>query len=152
MSATVFARYMYATERRRLFLDGWRAGFVPAALLAFAALAILAGGVARAGSLETCPAPAVAASEASPGAASIVLASLAAGDAAPSASAAPITTRRIVPVFGDAAGTAIEAAPIVVAGRCGSSQYSCTSPGFTYCCGNSTDGFYCAADVNGCTK
>lgn len=36
------------------------------------------------------------------------------------------------------------------AGRCGSSNYYCTSPGFTYCCGNSTDGFYCAADVNGC--
>lgn len=36
------------------------------------------------------------------------------------------------------------------AGRCGSSNYYCDSPGFTYCCGNSTDGFYCAADVNGC--
>jgi hypothetical protein len=44
------------------------------------------------------------------------------------------------------------AAPIQVAGRCGSSQYRCDSPGFLYCCGNSTDGFYCAADVNGCTK
>lgn len=39
-----------------------------------------------------------------------------------------------------------------VAGRCGSSNQYCNSPGFTYCCGNSTDGFYCAADVNGCTK
>ncbi|MHA1523667.1 MAG: hypothetical protein ACTSY1_04585 [Alphaproteobacteria bacterium] len=39
---------------------------------------------------------------------------------------------------------------IRVAGKCGSSGYSCTSPGFLYCCGNSTDGFYCAADVNGC--
>jgi hypothetical protein len=39
-----------------------------------------------------------------------------------------------------------------VAGRCGSSEYYCDSPGFLYCCGNSTDGFYCAADVNGCTK
>lgn len=37
-----------------------------------------------------------------------------------------------------------------IAGRCGSSDYYCDSPGFTYCCGNSTDGFYCAADVNGC--
>lgn len=39
---------------------------------------------------------------------------------------------------------------IQYAGRCGSSNYYCDSPGFTYCCGNSTDGFYCAADVNGC--
>lgn len=36
------------------------------------------------------------------------------------------------------------------AGRCGSSNYYCDTPGQTYCCGNSTDGFYCAADVNGC--
>ncbi len=36
------------------------------------------------------------------------------------------------------------------AGRCGSSNYYCDTPGSTYCCGNSTDGFYCAADVNGC--
>lgn len=36
------------------------------------------------------------------------------------------------------------------AGRCGSSNYYCDKPGATYCCGNSTDGFYCAADVNGC--
>jgi hypothetical protein len=42
--------------------------------------------------------------------------------------------------------------PIQLAGRCGSSNKYCDSPGFTYCCGNSTDGFYCAADVNGCTK
>ncbi|EAV42110.1 excinuclease ABC subunit B [Stappia aggregata IAM 12614] len=41
---------------------------------------------------------------------------------------------------------------IQVAGRCGSSEYYCDSPGFLYCCGNSSDGFYCAADVNGCTK
>jgi len=41
---------------------------------------------------------------------------------------------------------------IQIAGRCGSSNKYCNSPGFTYCCGNSTDGFYCAADVNGCTK
>lgn len=41
---------------------------------------------------------------------------------------------------------------IQFAGRCGSSNKYCNSPGFTYCCGNSTDGFYCAADVNGCTK
>ncbi len=41
---------------------------------------------------------------------------------------------------------------IKVTDRCGSSNYYCTSPGFLYCCGNSTDGFYCAADVNGCTK
>lgn len=39
-----------------------------------------------------------------------------------------------------------------IAGRCGSSDYYCDSPGFTYCCGNSTDGYYCAANVNGCTK
>ena len=45
-----------------------------------------------------------------------------------------------------------DAAPMQVAGRCGSSQYRCDSPGFLYCCGNSTDGFYCAADVNGCTR
>ncbi len=36
------------------------------------------------------------------------------------------------------------------AGRCGSSNYYCDTPGSTYCCGNSADGFYCAADVNGC--
>lgn len=41
---------------------------------------------------------------------------------------------------------------IQIAGRCGSSNKYCNSPGFTYCCGNSTDGFYCAANVNGCTK
>ncbi|MCK7612631.1 hypothetical protein [Roseibium sediminicola] len=44
-----------------------------------------------------------------------------------------------------------EPAPLLqFAGRCGSSDYYCDSPGYTYCCGNSTDGFYCAADVNGC--
>jgi len=44
-------------------------------------------------------------------------------------------------------------APLMqVAGRCGSSNKYCNSPGFTYCCGNSTDGYYCAANVNGCTK
>ncbi|CTQ56108.1 hypothetical protein LP7551_04665 [Roseibium album] len=44
-------------------------------------------------------------------------------------------------------------APLIqVAGRCGSSNYYCNESGFTYCCGNSSDGFYCAADVNGCTK
>jgi hypothetical protein len=44
-------------------------------------------------------------------------------------------------------------APLLqVAGRCGSSNYYCNESGFTYCCGNSSDGFYCAADVNGCTK
>ena len=41
---------------------------------------------------------------------------------------------------------------IKVAGRCGSSKYYCSSPGFLYCCGNSSSGFYCAADVNGCTR
>jgi hypothetical protein len=38
------------------------------------------------------------------------------------------------------------------AGGCGSSKYRCNSPGFTCCCGNSADGFSCAAVVNGCTK
>lgn len=42
--------------------------------------------------------------------------------------------------------------PQMLAGRCGSSNYYCESPGFTYCCGNSEDGFYCAADVNGCNR
>jgi len=41
---------------------------------------------------------------------------------------------------------------IQLAGRCGSSNKYCNSPGFTYCCGNSSDGYYCAANVNGCTK
>ncbi|WP_269580692.1 hypothetical protein [Roseibium sp. Sym1] len=50
-------------------------------------------------------------------------------------------------------GDKTDAAPLIqLAGRCGSSNKYCNSPGFTYCCGNSTDGFYCAADVNGCTK
>lgn len=49
--------------------------------------------------------------------------------------------------------TAAETDPLIqLAGRCGSSNKYCNSPGFTYCCGNSSDGFYCAADVNGCTK
>lgn len=39
-----------------------------------------------------------------------------------------------------------------LAGRCGSSEYYCNEPGFTYCCGNSANGFYCAANVNGCTR
>jgi hypothetical protein len=39
---------------------------------------------------------------------------------------------------------------IQLAGRCGSSNYYCDETGATYCCGNSTDGFYCAKDVNGC--
>ncbi len=39
-----------------------------------------------------------------------------------------------------------------IAGRCGSSEYYCDSPGFLYCCGNDADGYYCAANVNGCTK
>ena len=43
-----------------------------------------------------------------------------------------------------------EPSGIRIAGRCGSSNYYCDSPGFTYCCGNATDGFYCAKDVNGC--
>ena len=47
------------------------------------------------------------------------------------------------------AGAAVPGS-IRLAGACGSSGYSCTAPGFLYCCGNSTDGFYCAADVNGC--
>ncbi len=38
---------------------------------------------------------------------------------------------------------------IRIVGRCGSSDYFCDPP-TSYCCGNSTDGFYCAADVNGC--
>jgi hypothetical protein len=45
-----------------------------------------------------------------------------------------------------------EAPLLQIAGRCGSSDYYCDSPGFTYCCGNATDGYYCAANVNGCTK
>lgn len=148
MSESVFASYMHATDHRRVFFHGWRAGLIPAALLVFAALAVMAGATARAGSLENCPVPGVTGTPTGAGAA-IVLASLDAEAALP---AAPITARQIVPDFGGAGDIAIEAAPIVVAGRCGSSQYSCTSPGFTYCCGNSTDGFYCAADVNGCTK
>ncbi len=40
--------------------------------------------------------------------------------------------------------------PILIAGRCGSSDYYCDEKGATYCCGNSTDGFYCAKDVNSC--
>lgn len=51
----------------------------------------------------------------------------------------------LVPQAGDPA-----AAPVLVAGRCGSSDYYCNETGATYCCGNSTDGYYCAADVNGC--
>jgi hypothetical protein len=48
-------------------------------------------------------------------------------------------------------GTREDKGPLIrIAGRCGSSDYYCDSPGFTYCCGNATDGFYCAADVNGC--
>ncbi len=39
-----------------------------------------------------------------------------------------------------------------VAGRCGSSNYYCDTPPNTYCCGNSSNGFYCAPNVNGCTK
>ncbi|WP_417712402.1 hypothetical protein [Roseibium aggregatum] len=53
----------------------------------------------------------------------------------------------------DLPGSSTDKGPLIqVAGRCGSSEYYCDSPGFLYCCGNSTDGFYCAADVNGCTK
>ncbi|MHA7777094.1 hypothetical protein [Roseibium sp. M-1] len=48
-------------------------------------------------------------------------------------------------------GSRTDKGPLIqIAGRCGSSDYYCDSPGFTYCCGNATDGFYCAADVNGC--
>ncbi|GAB4536223.1 MAG: hypothetical protein Tsb0019_37630 [Roseibium sp.] len=50
-------------------------------------------------------------------------------------------------------GPAADQAPLIrIAGRRGSSQYDCDSPGFTYCCGNSTDGYYCAADMSGCTR
>lgn len=53
----------------------------------------------------------------------------------------------------DLPGSSTDKGPLIqVAGRCGSSEYYCDSPGFLYCCGNSSDGFYCAADVNGCTK
>jgi len=38
-----------------------------------------------------------------------------------------------------------------VAGRCGSSNTYCNSPGFTYCCGTPGN-YYCAKDVNGCTR
>ena len=49
----------------------------------------------------------------------------------------PLNSKRITPTG------------ILVAGKCGSSGYTCTDP-FGYCCGNAADGFYCAADVNGC--
>ncbi|WP_417769402.1 hypothetical protein [Stappia sp.] len=124
---------------------GWRAGLVPASLLAFAALSILAGGLARADPVGEGCVPVVSAVSTG----DIVLASLGAGEAV---TAGPITGRRIVPDFDGTADATIKVRPIVVAGRCGSSQSRCDSPGFTYCCGNSTDGFYCAADVNGCTK
>ena len=148
MSESVLASYMHATDHRRVFFHGWRAGLIPAALLVFAALAVMAGATARAGSLENCPAPGVTGTPTGAGAA-IVLASLDAEAALP---AGPITGRRIVPDFDGTVDATIKVRPIIVAGRCGSSQYRCDSPGFTYCCGNSTDGFYCAADVNGCTK
>ncbi|WP_157738904.1 hypothetical protein [Labrenzia sp. VG12] len=54
------------------------------------------------------------------------------------------------PDFAWQPGAATRAPLLQIAGRCGSSDYYCDSPGYTYCCGNSTDGFYCAADVNGC--
>ena len=40
---------------------------------------------------------------------------------------------------------------IQIAGQCGSSNEYCEEPS-PYCCGNSTDGFYCAKDVNGCNR
>ncbi|MEX3008665.1 hypothetical protein [Hoeflea sp. TYP-13] len=47
---------------------------------------------------------------------------------------------------------ATEPGGVLVAGRCGSSNYYCNEAGFTYCCGTSSAGYYCAADVNGCTR
>lgn len=41
---------------------------------------------------------------------------------------------------------------IQIAGQCGSSIYYCNNTGASYCCGSSSDGFYCAKDVNGCTR
>ena len=40
---------------------------------------------------------------------------------------------------------------IQVAGRCGSSNTHCNSPGATYCCGTPGN-YYCAKNVNGCTR
>jgi hypothetical protein len=62
-------------------------------------------------------------------------------------------------LFGPPSGPAVtlprrESAPerrIQVAGRCGSSNFYCNSPGATYCCGTPGN-YYCAKDVNGCTR
>ncbi|WP_422377622.1 hypothetical protein [Roseibium sp.] len=61
-----------------------------------------------------------------------------------------MSSRIVSPDFARQPDAANPAPLLQIAGRCGSSDYYCDSPGYTYCCGNSTDGFYCAADVNGC--
>jgi hypothetical protein len=41
--------------------------------------------------------------------------------------------------------------PILLAGRCGSSNFRCDPP-TPYCCGTGPSNYYCAKDVNGCTR
>ncbi len=41
--------------------------------------------------------------------------------------------------------------PILLAGRCGSSNMVCSNP-TPYCCGTGPANYYCAKDVNGCTR
>jgi hypothetical protein len=140
MSATFLAFQQHSADRR-VVSDG----VVPTALLVLVAVTVLAGGAARADPFEGCRALPAWGAAGMP----VLLAGLGAGEAV---SPVPFNLGRIVPVFDGTTGPATGTEPIVVAGRCGSSQYRCDSPGFTYCCGNSTDGFYCAPDVNGCTR
>ena len=41
---------------------------------------------------------------------------------------------------------------IQFAAQCGSSKVYCDKPGATYCCGTGPSNYYCAKDVNGCTR
>ena len=47
--------------------------------------------------------------------------------------------------------TAPLSAPIRLAGRCGSSNVYCSNA-TPYCCGTGPANYYCAKDVNGCTR
>lgn len=59
------------------------------------------------------------------------------------------------PVFGQFGRIVLprapEAKPILVAGRCGSSNKYCSEP-TPYCCGTGPANYYCAVNVNGCTR
>jgi hypothetical protein len=43
--------------------------------------------------------------------------------------------------------------PIILADRCGASDYVCDDPAFPYCCWSPRDQiYYCARDITGCTR